>query len=1277
MREVRAGPLDAATLDGEDGVFYRAWANLTGVPANIAGWSAKTPPSGDAVGTTDSQTLSNKTISAALNTISALTVAMFAANVFDTDATLAANSAMRIPAQSAVKSYVDNALTGLRWKASVLCATTASITLSGEQTIDGVLTSGSRVLVKNQSTASQNGIYVSGSGTWTRAADADSGGELVQATTFVEQGTVNADTQWTCTNNSITLGSTSVAFAQVSGAGTYSAGTGLGLSGNQFSITDPDLVAFIGLTSAADRLPYFSGSGSMALATFTTFGRALAGGADAAAGRTTLELGTLSTQNAGSVAITGGTFSGITSAAISGAAGDLGALTVLSGSASGGNRVFAVYRDGPAGDSTRAFEVTRDTSDGVKAYGQPVWHSGNLVKGAANSTDLPTLGDADGRYPRLAVNNVLRGTQTLKPDADTDFYPVIIDTFNATPRNRGIVFKTNSLNRWAVVISETAEAGSDAGSNFALNSYTDAGAFLGQPISINRSTGVVRFDVTPTVAGSAIWNSGNDGASSGLDADLLDGLHASSFQGIDATLTALAALNSTAGLVEQTGSDAFTKRAIGAGTSTSVPTRADGDGRWFQLGANNTTTGIITSTGQFAYFANWADDGAGAGPIIQLLRTSTTPAANDIGVDFRLQGKDSAGNNTNYVRFMMEIASPTDGAEYGNLLFRAMVNGSDTVVGRIGNGWQFGAPTGGFKGLGSLNAAAPIYVNNAVVAYQAVAGVPTAWPVWPGLWGAVGDGSTDDTTAINTMFAAIGTSGTGHVLVRGFGKTYKVGSTGTQVSIPVGCAGVTIEDIIFDGSSATGTALTDLILAQGTTVKADASLGASLTQYQKTITLPSTTSVAARQLLWVHSTSDYWDNTYHNVLKGELHEINSISGSNVDITDQVRYAISSARQIVYAPLDNLTFRRCTFIGKNAAGATTNQGLRLRYCRDFLLEDCKSIGMDTAGVRVDRCMRGEIRGGYYGYSKGRLAFGVSIVNGSVGIKTTGTSFVDCSQGWDLGDANGVNFDCDVSDCKFHWCWREAISTHSASDNVGIYNNSIYCNANFWYAVAPDDEGPTPTCSGMILRGVNHHVDGNRIWGAREVAIIAVNYVTATTGLKPMISITNNQISDQRSVDPAIEVYAIGAQGWDDVNVSGNKIDGTSVASSIGVQIGAVSGDIRTCTVANNTVKGIAHTGFLFETESSGWEIKYINCSGNIAEMDASSSYGYRFLANTAGTIYSVTFNGNTVVGAVGTGVASSNDAVLDAAMYGNNLKSATTKHSWGTATLKGGDLTNIV
>lgn len=136
---------------------------------------------------------------------------------------------------AATKAYVDAARMGLDVKQSARVATTVNITLSGTQTIDGVtVVAGDRVLVKNQTTGSQNGIYDVAVGSWSRASDSDSNAKVTTGLfTFVSEGTVNADSGWVLTTNDvITLGTTSLAFAQFSGAGQITAGAGLTKNGN-------------------------------------------------------------------------------------------------------------------------------------------------------------------------------------------------------------------------------------------------------------------------------------------------------------------------------------------------------------------------------------------------------------------------------------------------------------------------------------------------------------------------------------------------------------------------------------------------------------------------------------------------------------------------------------------------------------------------------------------------------------------------------------------------------------------------------------------------------------------------------------------------------------------------------------------------------------------------------------------------------------------------------------------------------------------------------------
>lgn len=156
------------------------------------------------------------------------------------------------PQDAATKSYVDAARAGLDVKDSCRAATTASITLSGAQTIDGVaVVATDRVLVKDQSTGSQNGIYVAAAGAWTRSGDADVSGEVTPGMfTFVEEGTVNGDAGFVLTTNApIVLNTTALVFTQFSGAGQIVAGAGLTKTGNTI-----DVGQSTGIIVAADNI---------------------------------------------------------------------------------------------------------------------------------------------------------------------------------------------------------------------------------------------------------------------------------------------------------------------------------------------------------------------------------------------------------------------------------------------------------------------------------------------------------------------------------------------------------------------------------------------------------------------------------------------------------------------------------------------------------------------------------------------------------------------------------------------------------------------------------------------------------------------------------------------------------------------------------------------------------------------------------------------------------------------------------------------------------------
>lgn len=151
---------------------------------------------------------------------------------------------------AANKAYVDATAQGLDIKASVRLATTANITLSGPQTIDGVAAIvGDRVLVKAQTAGQDNGIYTVAAGAWPRATDADVSAEVTSGMfTFVEEGTAGIGNGYVLTTpNPIVLGTTPQTWTQFTGAGTVVAGAGLTKTGNTVDVIGGD-----GLVVAAD-----------------------------------------------------------------------------------------------------------------------------------------------------------------------------------------------------------------------------------------------------------------------------------------------------------------------------------------------------------------------------------------------------------------------------------------------------------------------------------------------------------------------------------------------------------------------------------------------------------------------------------------------------------------------------------------------------------------------------------------------------------------------------------------------------------------------------------------------------------------------------------------------------------------------------------------------------------------------------------------------------------------------------------------------------------------
>lgn len=166
-------------------------------------------------------------------------------------------------AHFATKGYVDGVAQGLDIKEAARVATTANITLSGTQTIDGVsVVADNRVLVKNQTTSSQNGLYLCKAGSWVRTDDLAAGADASSVFVFISEGSTQADQGFVCSTDkgSAVVGTNNLTFTQFSGSGSITAGDGLDKSGNEFSV---DLKANGGLVIESTELAVDLGATSI------------------------------------------------------------------------------------------------------------------------------------------------------------------------------------------------------------------------------------------------------------------------------------------------------------------------------------------------------------------------------------------------------------------------------------------------------------------------------------------------------------------------------------------------------------------------------------------------------------------------------------------------------------------------------------------------------------------------------------------------------------------------------------------------------------------------------------------------------------------------------------------------------------------------------------------------------------------------------------------------------------------------------------------------------
>ncbi len=467
-------------------------------------------------------------------------------------------------------------------------------------------------------------------------------------------------------------------------------------------------------------------------------------------------------------------------------------------------------------------------------------------------------------------------------------------------------------------------------------------------------------------------------------------------------------------------------------------------------------------------------------------------------------------------------------------------------------------------------------------------------------FGAVGDGVTDDTSAV------LLTLNSGAHVVDGQGLTYYM--TG---NITPACENIVIQNATFDISSITG---------GGSAIAFTGTQGSGVTLTSNTLTgsnsiaVGSTAGFAADDYAWLTSTTIFDVTT--SVVLGQIVKIKSVdSGTAMTLYDDVLYDFTTAASASIAkltPKQNITLRNVKFIGANTGIQTA---VDFEKCVDVLVDDCSFDYVDYVSILFDRCVNSTVTNTSMRYARSvGLSYGIAIGNGCYNVKIANCYGEDQRHMVTVGDNDGVNLFVSVTNCHAAAQRDAGLDSHPAGDFILFDGNTIEL-------VAAQSDGII--CQGLNATISNNIIVGNIVTGIRHQLLPEISTGSSV--------ITGNSIENTgatASTDTAIYIEQSSAAGapMQGVVISNNRIDG---AIEQGIYVNANTGNVKNVTITGNVLTSDASVFACSLRAAATYSIEDFAITGNIFKCSGVSNI--YLLGTTTPNVLNGTISGNAIKG----------------------------------------------